>query len=149
MPNHELPTITFEPFPHGRPPEYKKPHLVDIMLASLPPQVFPPPPAPALPSTEAKPAKPPRPRVPVEPPFKDALIEEIDRLGEPVKITQFATAFARNTNPGKSWKEFEQRKISLLRQVEQLIRDKILERIARRFVTTPRKIHPDKLHYFK
>lgn len=153
MPQHELPTIVFQPFPHGRPKEYQQPGIVDIMLANLPPQVFPtpPPPAPAHPAPASPPklpAKPPTPRVEVEAAFKDALIEEIMRISEPVKITKFVTEYGRDSFSKGNWKDFESRKVNLLRQVEQLIRDKVLERIARRYVSLPRPIHPSKLHYF-
>lgn len=88
MPQHEFPTIVFQPFPHGRPKDYQQPGIVDIMLASLPPQVFPSPPPPAPPPPPKVPAKPPTPRVEVEQAFQKALIEEIERLNEPVKIRQ-------------------------------------------------------------
>lgn len=149
MAQHEYPTIVFQPFPNGRPKEYQQPGIVDIMLATLPPQVRPSPPAPPPPPAPvAKPAKPPTPRIEVEKPFKDALVEEIERLGEPVKITKFVTQYARDTFTAGMWRDYESRKVSLLKQVEQLIRDRVLERIARRYVTIPRAIPPDKRRYF-
>lgn len=148
MPQHEFPTVTFGCFPHGRPKDYQQPGIVDIMLATLPPQVIPGPPPPAPTPPPQVPAKPPTPRVEVEKSFKDALVEEIERLSEPVKITKFVTQYARDTFTAGPWRDFESRKVSLLKQVEQLIRDRVLERIARRFVTIPRAIHPNKRRYF-
>ena len=151
MPQHEFPTITFECFPHGRPREYLQPGLVDMMLAAQSPGIVVAPPSPRIPPPPpVKPVeKPARPSVEVAQPFRDAVVDEIERSGEAVTITKFVTGYARKALPKALWRDFEKLKIDLLKQVEQFIRDGVLERIARRHVTIPRRIHPDKLHYFR
>jgi hypothetical protein len=151
MPQHELPTVVFEPFPHGRPKEYQPGYQADQLLTwpDAPPirlrpvapgQAVTPPPTVArgiAPVRKRKPFE--RPNIPLDPAVVRAALDECNGSSEAVPITTLANRIARLFS-NRTWQEVESRKVAMFKQLGQMIRAGLLDRVARRYVTVPRKM---------
>lgn len=130
----ELKTIVFEPFPHGRPKQYTRPTMVDLIMSRDTDY----PRLPTLSSkcqvpTMAKPAPKPRPAPLPTTGDVGAVLWEVFTNG-PIRIPTLAARIAKREKHA-NWRAFAAAKIKAMKLIGTMIRSGMIQRFRRKFVT--------------